>query len=207
VNSAPAHPVAHESLIYPLRSILDRLDSTALFRRPSPLEVELGSGDGSFLLEYAACHPERNFIGIERLLGRIRKLDRKARRAGLANLRAVRIESSYFLEYLLPPHSVAALHIYFPDPWPKRKHRRHRLINGRFPALAAQVLVPGGIVFLRTDDADYFQQMTEVFAVAPQFKPAEIPQDLALILTDFERDFQARGIQTLRAAYRGGVVE
>jgi tRNA (guanine-N7-)-methyltransferase len=96
---------------------------------------------------------------------------------------------------------VIALHIYFPDPWPKRKHRRHRLINERFPALARQALAPGGAVYLRTDDNDYFEQILAVFAAAPEFKSRETPEDLATLLTDFERDFQARGIQTLRAAF------
>ena len=97
------------------------------------LEVELGSGDGSFLAQRAAAYPERNFLGVERLLGRLRKLDRKARRAGLTNVRLLRIEAGYFLEYLLPATSVHALHLYFPDPWPKRKHRKNRLVNERFP--------------------------------------------------------------------------
>jgi tRNA (guanine-N7-)-methyltransferase len=96
-------------------------------------------------------------------LGRLRKLDRKGRRLGLTNLRGVRIECGYFLEYLLPPGSVAALHVYFPDPWPKKKHRHRRLINERFPELARRVLQPGGVVYLRTDDADYFAQMQAVF--------------------------------------------
>jgi len=142
------------SLIYTLPSILDRIELASLFPTDQPLEVELGSGDASFLAEYAGLHPGHNFIGVERLLGRLRKLDRKGRRAGLTNLRGVRIESSYFLEYLLPPGSATALHIYFPDPWPKRKHRRHRLINERFPVLARQALAPGGTVYLRTDDED-----------------------------------------------------
>ena len=129
-------------LIYRLPSIIERIDLAGLFPTSQPLEVEVGSGDGSFLAEYARLHPGHNFIGVERLLGRIRKLDRKGRRAGLTNLRGVRIESSYFLEYLLPLHAAAALHIYFPDPWPKRKHRRHRLINERFPGLARQAFPP-----------------------------------------------------------------
>ncbi len=188
-------------LIYELPSILERIDLGKLFPKPQPLEVELGSGDGSFLVEYAHRHPERNFIGVERLLGRIRKLDRKGRRAGLSNLRGLRIESAYFLEYLLPAHSTTALHIYFPDPWPKRKHRRHRLINERFPALAQHTLVPGGIVFLRTDDEDYFEQMLQVFATSAPFRAVETPEELAGLATDFEEDFQAQGIKTLRAAY------
>jgi tRNA (guanine-N7-)-methyltransferase len=131
------------------------------------------------------------------------KLDRKGRRADLSNVRGVRIESSYFLRYLLPPHSAAALHIYFPDPWPKKKHRRHRLINEQFPALARAALAPGGRVYLRTDDADYFAQMNEVFAAAAaEFNRVETPPALAQITTDFERDFNAQGIPTLRAAFR-----
>ena len=192
-------------VVLPLTSILQRIDPAKLFANSQLLEVELGSGDGSFLAAYAAQHPDRNFIGVERLLGRLRKLDRKGRQAGLGNLRAVRIESAYFLRYLLPPHSVSTLHIYFPDPWPKRKHRRHRLINDQFVQLAQAALVPGGTVFLRTDDRDYFEQMVSVFGASPGFSAEETPQDLAELLTDFEREFRARGIKTLRAAYRAVV--
>lgn len=189
-------------MIYEVESILERLDLSRVFAKNQPLEVELGSGDGSFLAEYSKRHTERNFIGIERLLGRLRKLDRKGRRAGLTNLAGIRIESSYFLEYLLPLHSVSALHIYFPDPWPKRKQRRNRLINERFPAVAERALAPGGVVYLRTDDADYFAQMNEVFGASALFKPVETPKDLAELLTDFEKEFMARGVETLRGAFK-----
>ena len=190
------------NLVYALPSIVERIDLAKLFATEQPLEVELGSGDSSFLVEYARRHLGHNFIGVERLLGRIRKLDRKGRRAGLTNLRGVRIECSYFLEYLLPPHSAVALHVYFPDPWPKRKHRRHRLINERFPASAGQALVPGGTVYLRTDDASYFEQMVGVFGASSMFRPMETPSDLCALRTDFEHDFHARGIKTLRGAYQ-----
>lgn len=187
-----------------LRSIVEPLDLTELFSKPQPLEVELGCGDASFLVEYARRHPERNFIGVERLLGRIRKLDRKGCRAGLTNLRGVRIESSYFLLHLLPPHSASALHVYFPDPWPKKKHRKHRFINECFPEIARAALTPGSAVYLRTDDGDYFNQMTEVFRANAEFQEIETPIELAELLTDFEREFQAHGIKTLRAAYQRG---
>lgn len=190
------------SLLVELDSIVERLALAQLFPKPQPLEVELGCGDASFLAEYARRNPDQNFIGVERLLGRIQKLDRKGRRAGLANLRGVRIESSYFLKYLLPPHAATALHIYFPDPWPKKKHRRHRLINEGFPALVRAALAAGGVVYLRTDDADYFAQMTGVFGTSPEFQKVETPTELAEVLTDFERDFNAQGISTLRAAYQ-----
>ena len=189
------------SLIFKLPGIVERLDTGAMFPRAQPLEVELGSGDGSFLVNYAKLHPERNFLGVERLLGRLRKLDRKAQRAGLTNLRGLRIESSYLLEYLLPANCVTALHIYFPDPWPKRKHRKNRLINQRFTELARLTLISRGIVYLRTDDADYFAQMTEVFAASAAFEQVETPAELAEVVTDFERNFLLRGVKTLRAAY------
>jgi tRNA (guanine-N7-)-methyltransferase len=192
---------APENLVVQLSSILEPLDLAELFPKLQPLEVELGCGDASFLVEYARRNPEKNFIGVERLLGRISKLDKKDRRAGLTNLRGVRIESSYFLEFLLPPSSISALHIYFPDPWPKKRHHKNRLINEQFPTLARAALVPGGKIYLRTDDKDYFAQMTEVFGASEEFQKIETPVELAELPTDFERDFNARGIKTLRAAY------
>jgi len=192
---------APENLVVQLPSIIEPLDFAELFPKPQPLEVELGCGDASFLVEYARRNPENNFIGVERLLGRISKLDRKGRRAGLTNLRGVRIESSYFLQFLLSPNSISALHIYFPDPWPKKRHHKNRLINENFPALARAALAPGGRIYLRTDDEDYFLQMTEIFGANKNFRKIETPVELAKLLTDFERDFNARGIQTLHAAY------
>jgi tRNA (guanine-N7-)-methyltransferase len=190
------------TLVYRLTSITEPLDFGKLFPEQRPVEVELGSGDGSFLAAYASRHPDRNFLGIERLLGRLRKIDRKGLRAGLTNLRLISLEASYLLKYLLPGESVSALHVYFPDPWPKRKHRKHRLINEGFPELARQHLAPGGTVYLRTDDLDYFTQMTAVFAANPGFFLTTTPDDLSGIITDFEKDFLAKGTATLRAAYQ-----
>ena len=195
-------PIDLSNLVYEFKSIVESLDLTEFFPILQPLEVELGCGDASFLAEYARHHPEVNFLGVERLLGRIKKLDRKGRLAGLTNLRGVRIESAYFLQYLLPAQCATAVHIYFPDPWPKKKHHRHRLINTDFPALARRVLLPGGVVYLRTDDQDYFTQMTEVFGAARDFTGVPTPGELAEVLTDFERGFHAQGIPTLAAAYR-----
>ncbi len=190
------------TLIHRPASYFEPLRLEEMFPNPQPLEVELGSGDGSFLAQYAKQHPERNFLGVERLLGRLRKLDRKGQRAGLHNLRLIRIEAAYLVEYLLPRAAVAALHVYFPDPWPKRKHRKNRLVNEQFTELARQALVHGGMIFLRTDDADYFEQMTRVFAANPNFQAEETPASLSAVVTDFERNFHLRGVPTLRGAYR-----
>jgi tRNA (guanine-N7-)-methyltransferase len=194
--------VPSQNLIFPLETILKPLPLANLFAQTQPMEVELGCGDASFLVEYARQNPGINFIGIERLLGRLQKLHRKGSRLALQNLRGLRIESAYFLQYLLPPQSAQALHVYFPDPWPKKKHRRHRLINEKFPALAETVLKPGGAVYLRTDDTDYFEQMNEVFAASRGFAKIETPDSLVQITTDFEREFNAQGIPTLRLACR-----
>jgi tRNA (guanine-N7-)-methyltransferase len=183
-----------------LDSIVDPLPVASLFERPAPLELELGSGDGGFLLRYARRHPERNFLGVERLLGRIRKLERKVPRLGLTNVRGLRIEATYLLQYLLPKESVRAVHVYFPDPWPKKRHRSRRLVNALFPSLASRILHPSGLVFLRTDDTHYFEQMQEVFGASPDFVPADTPPELAEVLTDFEQEFLAQGKTTLRVA-------
>jgi len=183
-------------------SYVEKLRLRDLFVDEQPLEVELGAGDGSFLLAWAAQNPARNFLAVERLLGRLRKAERKVRRAGLTNVRLLRIEAGYFLEYLVPARSVAALHVYFPDPWPKRKHWRHRLVNDHFATIAARILQPGGVIYLRTDDAPYFRQMTDVFVRNQAFTAVLTPPELQAVLTDFERGFQARGISTHRAAYR-----
>lgn len=197
MKSAPG-----SSLIYTPASILERLKPAELFPANQPLEIELGSGDGSFLAACATAHPETNFIGVERLLGRIRKLDRKGQRAGLQNLRLLRLEASYVVQWLLPPASVRAIHIYFPDPWPKRRHWKNRLINEEFTSLARAALEPHGIIFLRTDNKDYFDQMVRVFSENPRFKLVATPPELLAFQTDFERGFTAKGIPTLTAAYQ-----
>ena len=189
-------------VIYPLASILEPIDFQNIFANPQPVELELGSGDGTFLIEWARRNPNRNFLGVERLLGRLRKIERKARRNNLQNVRAIRIEASYLMKYLIPQKSLWALHIYFPDPWPKRKHWRRRLINPKFCADAARALSSNGVVYLRTDNAEYFAQMRAVFAENRNFSKTETPPELAEVLTDFERDFLAKGIATKRIAYR-----
>jgi tRNA (guanine-N7-)-methyltransferase len=196
------HAVVKPSVLYPLKTVVEALDLKELFPKLQPLEVELCAGDGTFILAMAKLHPERNFLAVDRLLGRARKIGRKGGRAGFANLRAVRLEGSYFLKYLLPPRSAEVLHIYFPDPWPKRRHWERRLINAEFTDIAAQALAPGGTVLIRTDDASYYAQIQTVFGANPKFQPTSMPEDLSGLLTDFEQVFRAKGVETLRASYR-----
>ena len=164
--------------------------------------MEIGSGDGSFLAQYAKLHPETNFLGVERLLGRLRKLDKKARRLALDNLKIVRIEAAYFTEYLLPPNSVRAVHIYFPDPWPKARHAKNRLIQPDYLNSVRKALEENGAIYLRTDDTDYFEQMREVLSETRGLELIETPDELAAVTTDFERHFNEQGTATNHAAYR-----
>jgi tRNA (guanine-N7-)-methyltransferase len=199
VERSPDRPETIE--LHPA-SYVDPIDLQCSFGRIAPIEIEVGAGDGSFLVQWAGANPATNFLGLERLLGRLRKIERKARRGGLLNVRVLRLEAAYFTEFLLPNRSIHAFHIYFPDPWPKRKHRQHRLINENFCAVLSRKLVHEGTVYLRTDDSDYFAQMTRVFGQNQEFAPVPTPPGLAAVITDFERGFNAQGIETNRAAFR-----
>ena len=191
-----------DALLHDFQSITDPLSLEGLFPLPQPAELEIGCGDGGFLFEYAQRHPGRNFLGVERLLGRVRKLSKKGLREGLTNLRLLRIEARYVLEYLLPEQAFEALHIYFPDPWPKDRHRRHRLINETFPPLARRILRQKGVVYLRTDDPVYFGQMQETFQDLKDFSMENTPGEIASITTEFERQWLEQGRHIYRAAYR-----
>lgn len=191
-----------ETLLHPITSAVEPIDLAGLFPVKQPLELELGCGDGSFTLQYALANPGRNIVALERLLGRITKLDRKGHRAGLKNLRLLRAEAAYVLEYLLPPGLLDAIHVYFPDPWPKKRHHKNRLISEPFPPLAKRLVREGGIVYLRTDNIEYFEQMLEVFGDANGFKAVETPESLKALVTDFEQEFNSQGIPTNYAAYR-----
>ncbi len=197
-SKSEEHP---RTRIHTPQSYFEPLPLDSLFENKQPLEVEIGCGNGSFLVKYAAAQSDRNFLGIERLLGRIRKLDRKAIRLGLTNLTIVRVEASYGIQYFLPPESVTAYHIYFPDPWPKRKHWKNRLVAPEFLPLLKTTLRKEGKVYLRTDNQEYFTQMLETFAGDASFRPIDAPESLTQVITDFENGFNAEGIPTRYCQY------
>ena len=189
--------------LYEFTSVIDRIPLDTMFPKEQPLEIEIGAGDGSFIDQWHQLHPERNYLALERLLGRLTKIRKKALRSGLCNLICIRAEASYFTDYLLPAQWARAFHIYFPDPWPKKRHQKNRLIQPGYAAAVWRALEPGGAVYLRTDDVPYFTHMKEVFAsVAGLFAETETPAELAAVTTDFERFFNAKGIPTNYAAYR-----
>ena len=167
------------------------MDLAALFPRHAPLEVDLGCGDGSFLVAMALRHPERNYLGTERLLGRVRTTSRKARLAGVDNVRLLRVESAYVVRLLLPPATVSRFYLLFPDPWPKRRHWLRRLIQPEFLLAAATALKEGGELCIKTDDADYFGYIGKAAAGCEQFARATWNEEMPR--TDFERHYVAQG--------------
>ena len=153
------------------------------------LEIDLGCGKGRFLLARAAKNPETNFLGIDRMLRRIRKVDNRARRLDLDNVRLLRMEAYYAVAYLVPPAAVDAYYVFFPDPWPKARHEGHRLFNRRFLDALHRTLAPGGVAHVATDHLPYFEQLSGIFAADARFAPIEPfvpPEDEQ---TDFERYF------------------
>jgi len=130
-------------------------NAVAQFGRTAPLEVEIGSGKARFLIEAASREPTRDFLGLELSLAYYRICRDRVARAGLSNIRVVRADGRRFVEASLAPSSVSAFHIYFPDPWPKKRQRKRRLLDGVFLETLASRLVPGGLVRIATDHADY----------------------------------------------------
>jgi tRNA (guanine-N7-)-methyltransferase len=154
--------------------------------QPRPLEVDVGCGKGRFLLARAASHADVDFLGIDRMIGRLHKIDRKAVRRELKNIRWLRLDAYYAVAYMVPANSVTTYYIFFPDPWPKKRHREHRLFNAAFLDALFRTLKAGGKVHFATDHLPYFDDVVAVikadrrFAEIPPFEPAEEER------TDFE---------------------
>jgi len=132
-----------------------------IFGNDHPLEIDLGCGDGSFLIEMAQHYPERNFLGIERLLGRVRGVCKRIQELGLTNVMVLRLESQYTLEYLLAPASVSRLHLLCPDPWPKARHHKRRLVQQEFLHILQKTLCSGGEFLFKTDHTEYLEWVLE----------------------------------------------
>ena len=158
-----------------------------------PLEVDVGSGKGRFLLARASRHPEVNFLGIERMLERVRKVDNRARRAGLDNVRLLRCEAYYAVTHLLPSASVRTYYIFHPDPWPKARHHDHRLFNPQFLDALHRTLEREGVVHVSTDHLPYFEEIRAIFAADARFEPVEPFVPAPEERTDFELWYLDRG--------------
>jgi len=129
-------------------------------------------GKGTFLTEQAKAHPETNFVGVEYARWFWRYASDRMRRNQCDNARTVRAEAFYFLQEHVPDASVSVMHIYFPDPWPKKRHHKRRLVQPEVAALMARKLMPGGTLHAATDWPDYAEQMAAVFGAEPLLVPA-----------------------------------
>jgi tRNA (guanine-N7-)-methyltransferase len=137
-----------------------------VFGNDAAVEIEIGCGKGTFLLEAAHRFRGRNFLGLERAPRLARHAERAATEAGLPNLRILCCDAGWVITRLLPARSVAAYHLYFPDPWWKRRHHKRRLYTVRFAAAIARTLVPGGRVSVATDVGPLLDLIGERFARA-----------------------------------------
>jgi tRNA (guanine-N7-)-methyltransferase len=176
-------------------------DLAPLFSRPGSLEIDLGCGDGSLLVAMAQKFPERNYLGIERMFGRVRSACGRASRAGLSNVRFLRVEISYAVKYLFPADSTSAAHLLFPDPWPKKRHERRRIVTTDFIAAVHRLLVPGGFFHIATDQTDYFAAIRELVAKF-SFKEELVERREDFPLTTFEKRFAAVGTPIYRLTLR-----
>jgi len=172
-----------------------------VFGRRAPLELDLGAGDGIYAEARARREPERDFVAVERLLGRATKIAKKAVRAGLRNLRVLRLESAYFLKHLCPPGSVAVITLRYPDPWPKRRHHGHRILNREFAADAARACQTGGRLQLTTDDRDYFDWACAEVAGCPAWREDPAWKGEAEPTSEFEEKFKREGRPVYRRAW------
>lgn len=172
------------------------------FANDAPLEIDLGCGDGSFVLGMAEHYPDRNFLAVERLLGRVRKVCKRSHKMGLKNLMVLRLESLYTLEWMLPGSCVDRLHLLCPDPWPKAKHHRRRLFQEPFLNAVVRVLKPGGEFLFKTDHEEYFEWSEEHLAAFDKLERLSWEEDdFFYPKTDFQIQWEAEGksLQGLRS--------
>lgn len=177
------------------------IDLETLFPRKNPVEIDVGCGKGRFLRSRSESHPNTNFLGVDRMGSRLGKLERKIRRGGLDNVRLVQMEAAYVVEHLLPPASVAGFYIFFPDPWPKRKHHRRRLLNPGFLDALSKALVPGGRVNFATDHLEYFDQAFKLLKADNRFDQIETFEPTEQEKTDFELIFVGQGMPIGRCSF------
>jgi tRNA (guanine-N7-)-methyltransferase len=169
-----------------------------LFTNDHAIELEIGSGKGTFLLEQARSRPDVNFFGVEWANWFWRYASDRLRRARLTNVRTVRAEAMFFLREHVPDASLCVLHVYFPDPWPKKRHHKRRLIQPPFIEQAQRVLRPGGRLQMVTDHQDYFEENIDPAIRASTLQVVEYNRpgsagDGEFVGTNFERKYRREG--------------
>ncbi|MCK4602333.1 MAG: tRNA (guanosine(46)-N7)-methyltransferase TrmB, partial [Phycisphaerae bacterium] len=173
------------------------VDLAAIFGNGRPVELEVGVGKGAFLQARADARPEISFLGLELARPYCCYAADRIRRAGLGNVRMLCAEAGHFFSVCLPARSLWRVHIYFPDPWPKRRHRRRRLIQPAFIAEVRRTLKIGGQLLIVTDHLDYFRQIEAAFAHAEALAVVPVPHMAdhggRLVGSNFERKYIAQG--------------
>lgn len=189
--NAQAQPPESWARIYP-DHWLGPMDLSRHFDPEKPLTVDMGCGKGRFLLAKAAHEPDTQFLGVERMLVRVRKVCRKIERRQLHNARLIRVEGEYATRYLLPDQSVDTFFLFFPDPWPKKRHMEHRLFDDSYRDALIRILKPGAAVHVATDHQPYVQQIKALMDDDRRFEPIPpyIPDETER--TDFECLFLGR---------------
>ncbi|HEX8911519.1 MAG TPA: tRNA (guanosine(46)-N7)-methyltransferase TrmB [Humisphaera sp.] len=194
------HPLIVEPIGLTVETLPRPLVWADLFGNANPVELEIGMGKGTFLTEQAKARPGVNFFGIEWANWFWRYASDRLRRNGCAaNARTVRAEASFFLNEFVPPASLDVLHIYFPDPWPKAKQQKRRLIQPKFVPVIARVVKPGGRVQVVTDHKGYWEENIEpTIRAAEGFKVVEYNRpgsanEGEFVGTNFERKYRREG--------------
>ena len=172
-----------------------------LFPRSAPLEVEIGSGKARFLIEAARAHPAHDFLGLERSLSYYRICRDRLARAGLENARVLRADGRLYAEALAPA-SVRAFHVYFPDPWPKKKQRKRRLLDGVMLEVLAARLEPGGLLRIVTDHPGYGTTIEPLLESVPAFERLDWNALPPPPPTHYELKYRAEGRRTWRFLLR-----
>jgi len=164
----------------------------AVFGNDAPVEIEVGSGDGTFLLDRARAASRRNLLGIEHAPRKAERLAARVARLDLGHVRVLHADATCVLG-LVPAATVHACHVYFPDPWPKRRHRRRRLFSPGFVHLLARTLVDGGELYVATDVADYIVTIESVILESRRFAALPPGEDHPGLETAFARKYRAEG--------------
>ncbi len=189
-------PPEHDATVNPL----DYFDA------PAPVELEIGCGKGGFLLERAKQYPHRRFLGIEWANKYYKYAADRMARWGMTNVRLMRTDARNFVVHHLADNSLAALHVYHPDPWPKKRHHKRRLFQEDFVAAVVRVLQPNARLAVQTDHAEYFAwiqgllvlraELVQVDFEHPDFAPpGQTPR------TNFEVKYVRAGRTIYRVAY------